>query len=117
MKETSVYETADTSEYAIPEDALKKARQRQSIGENEYDVLQKSNEMPKKYTGNAYNHVTIVNQKDRRGSSNQEENVYDVTNYGKQNSVIVSPKDLSGNIYGEIALKSTVIEKTQEKGS
>ncbi|XP_060604169.1 uncharacterized protein LOC132757012 isoform X2 [Ruditapes philippinarum] len=117
MKETSVYETADTSEYAIPEDALKKARQRQSIGENEYDVLQKSNEMPKKYTGNAYNHVTIVPQKDRLGSSNQEENVYDVTNYGKQNSVIVSPKDLSGNIYGEVALKSKAIEKKQEKGS
>ncbi|XP_053408208.1 uncharacterized protein LOC123559999 isoform X2 [Mercenaria mercenaria] len=113
MKETSVYETADTSQYAIPEDALKKARHRKSIGENEYDVLQKTKKTQQKFTGNTYNHVTLVSSKDRRGSSNQDENTYDVTNYGKQNPVIISPNDLTGNMYGEVAVKVESEVKTK----
>lgn len=116
MKETSVYESADTSEYAIPEDALKKARHRQSIGENEYDVLQNTNKTSKNHTGNAYNHVTLVKQ-DGRGCSNQEENMYDVTNYGKQNAVIITPNDLTGNIYGDVELKTSTLKKKEDKGS
>ncbi|KAL4229530.1 hypothetical protein ACF0H5_012570 [Mactra antiquata] len=104
MKEQVVYETPNNSEYATPDDAIRKARQRQSIGENEYDVIN-SDPKKKKPTGgavHAYNHVTLVSTKDKQSNSDLDENQYDVTNYGRQATVLIAPNDKTENEYMSI---------------
>lgn len=97
----------DNAEYAVPEDAICKARDRHSIGEGEYDTIPdtvKKMSMKAQPSPNIYSHVTVGLAPHMY--ENPEENAYDVSCVAHHKPNIVPISQNEENTYGHLNMPS-----------